>query len=897
MKISKSQWQDLEPLLDIGMEMPADARRAWLDALPETEPSAKRLIPQLRALFAAHDTAERLLEFNTLAKEMAPPVDSSPIFSEGDTIGGYRLIRLIGRGGMGEVWLADQVDGRVERQVALKLPTLTQRIDIWRQRFQRERNILARLAHPGIARLLDAGVEERITRAGYEQPYLVIEYIEGQSLSAFADERALDLTARLKLFRQVLAATIYAHRQLIVHRDLKPGNILVTPSGEVKLLDFGIAKLTQPSDITAIAGTSTNASTTATSPTSAGVGSATDFTELAGRAMTLRYAAPEQAEGEIVSTSFDVYALGVILHELVTGLSPYEAVRAGKRFTQSALAKAVVSVPSTLSLRDQDALERGLKTSRQLAKAISGDLDAIILKALRANPSERYESATAMDEDIARALEGTPVRARKGTVRYLVSRFVRRNRVWVVATNVAVVALLTGVVVIEKERREANKQRERAERHFQAVRSLSNSLLLDVHDSIKGLSGSLNARKSIAEKASQYLATVADDGEVSEELRVELAEAYRRLGNIQGQPGDANIGEIDQAMASYLRAVQLVKRFAPDMKRTDMLQRRALRSLREAWRALFYLQRDQRKDHDALESASEAAQAAARLAAMPDAPLDDRLNAAKIGYERERARAAVASTMDEARAIRISGVEAARGEVEKINQEIPNNDLVLEDLAWLRSENGHAIRGSSDPAVKRRAIEHYLNALRIREQRHERSPNDQVPLRAIVAHHNALSIVHEALGDLPAATEHALNSLARVEQLVALEPASAQFRLDLAYVLERVAQTQSKQRLWPEAEASLSRAIAIFQKLPVAMQGGGTQRKGYLGFLDTMCRVLEEQVRAPGVAVATRQAINRKLRATSEALAADATDYLKKFPRDKEVFAYKEAAERRLTAL
>jgi eukaryotic-like serine/threonine-protein kinase len=226
-KISKSQWRELEPLLNRGMEMSVDARRVWLDALPDTEPSSKELIPQLRALFAAHDTAEQNSQLNTLAKDTIAPANPAPVFAEGNTIGGYRLVRLVGRGGMGEVWLADQVDGRVQRQVALKLPTRVQHLDVWRRRFDRERDILAKLSHPHIARLYDAGVDQTLARIGLGQPYLALEYVEGVPLSHYADEKKLSITDRLRLFQQVLSAVSHAHAHLVIHRDLKPSNIVV----------------------------------------------------------------------------------------------------------------------------------------------------------------------------------------------------------------------------------------------------------------------------------------------------------------------------------------------------------------------------------------------------------------------------------------------------------------------------------------------------------------------------------------------------------------------------------------------------------------------------------------------------------------------------------------------
>ncbi|HEX5128112.1 MAG TPA: serine/threonine-protein kinase, partial [Usitatibacter sp.] len=422
MRVSPELWARLAPLLDSALDMDRSAREAWLDGLAGTQPD---LAPALRRLVEHHERAERLGELETVPRLVSPPPWSS-LHAAGDSVGPFRLLRVLGHGGMGEVWLARQVDGRVDREVALKLPDLHGAAPYWRERFRRERDILARLGHPRIARLYDAGV----TDAG--QPWLAMEYVEGIGLAQYVERHALSIPQRLALFRQVLEAVAHAHRHLVVHRDLKPANILVDATGAAKLLDFGIAKLLDDA-------------------TDAG---ADNLTRVGGRVMTLRYAAPEQIAAATITTSTDIYSLGVILHEVLTGLSPYRAVREGRPLTDVAILREEPIAPSRLAL------------PKPLPRALAGDLDAIVLKALRPDPAHRYASVEAMGEDILAFLERRPVAARAGTWRYRATRFVARHRLPLAAAAAILLTLTGSLALVETERRAAVAQKARAERHF-----------------------------------------------------------------------------------------------------------------------------------------------------------------------------------------------------------------------------------------------------------------------------------------------------------------------------------------------------------------------------------------------------------------------------------------------
>jgi len=411
MKLGADQLAILSRLGDQWLDLPQAQRRRWRD-------EAIRQYPELALPIAAiaDDSAVSRVS-PELNQTLTDRDDEEPVFSQGDTIGPYRLVREIGRGGMGVVWLADQDNGHITRTVALKLPLqhLAQRG--LRTRFARERNILAALDHPGIAKMFDAGVAED------GQPYMAMQYVSGLAITTHCDQRRLDVAARLHLFIELLDAVQYAHSNLIVHRDIKPGNILVTTEGRVMLLDFGIAKLLN-----------TQATTDVT-------GNGPAMTEFVGTALTLDYASPEQVADQPVSTRTDIYSLGVVLYELLVGRRPYHLRRA----TRAALEEAVLGqdIRSLSSVVDDASAARYGGSRRKLAKTLRGDLDAIVLKALGKTPESRYATAQSFADDLCRWLDVRPVAAQVPSRWYLTRRHLQRHR-WAVAGVALTVAGLTG---------------------------------------------------------------------------------------------------------------------------------------------------------------------------------------------------------------------------------------------------------------------------------------------------------------------------------------------------------------------------------------------------------------------------------------------------------------------
>lgn len=415
------RWQRISPLLDALLDMPATERSAHLAILRQEDA-------------ALADELERLLTLDASTPDfLATPVLQLPSgVLPGMRLGPYRLERLLGEGGMGQVWLATRADGLYERKVALKLLRPGLANPQLRQRFDRERDILARLSHPFIAQLLDAGIDAN------GQPYLALEYVEGEPIIRWCQLHQLDIPARLDLFRQVCDAVSHAHANLVVHRDLKPSNILVTASGQVRLLDFGIAKLLD------------------SQPPSA------EQTRPGMRTFTLHYAAPEQIRGEPVTTMTDVYSLGVVLYELLTGHTPYRLTRQTDAEWEEAILTGEPIRPSHAAARATPDTTRPY-TPAQLARKLSGDLDNILLRALAKRPEQRYASAEALAQDLLCHLRGQPVSARGEQVAYRLRKYLQRHR-WGIATTASILlVLLTALVVVGWQAQHALREARRAE--------------------------------------------------------------------------------------------------------------------------------------------------------------------------------------------------------------------------------------------------------------------------------------------------------------------------------------------------------------------------------------------------------------------------------------------------
>jgi serine/threonine-protein kinase len=424
MSLSGPDWVKLSRLLDEALELDPAQREQWVDSLPLEHRGLSDTLRDLLLRQSAAETSEVLLS--------TPALRGVPFAAvvAGYEVGPYRLIRELGAGGTATVWLAERADGSLRRQVALKLPRVAWLDRGLAERLNRERDILASLEHPSIARLYDAGVDA----AG--RPYLALEYVEGIPLDRYAAERGLPIAQRLSLFSRVARAVAFAHAHLIVHRDLKPTNILVKDNGEVRLLDFGIARLLQPESLHDL-----------------------HLTRAGARALTPQYAAPEQFTSQPITVATDVYSLGVLLYWLLCEHNPYEL----KRDSLAELEDAIVN-------RDPLPLTRGL--ARRAARALRGDLEMIVRKAMSKQPADRYETVSAFIDDLERYEKNLPVRAQPERFSYRVRKFVKRHRIPVVAASVAATTMVLGLSIAVRQERLAQLEAQRAERIKSFVASI-----------------------------------------------------------------------------------------------------------------------------------------------------------------------------------------------------------------------------------------------------------------------------------------------------------------------------------------------------------------------------------------------------------------------------------------
>ena len=537
--MTPERWQHVKQVLAAALELPQAERAAHLDRSYATDASLR---DDLEPLLASQQRLkDQFLDQSNLAAAAATLV--SPLgspeenFWVGRRVGPYQVVEQIGAGGMGEVYRAFRADDQYKKVVALKFVRAGQYSSDVFSRFKNERQILAGLDHPNLAKLLDGGTSDE------GMPYFVMELIEGRPITEYCDEHELSTRERLSLFLQVCAGVHYAHQRLIIHRDIKPGNVLVTADGIPKLLDFGIAKIVESGPETDMPATLTGF-----------------------RVLTPRYASPEQIQGEAMTIATDVYSLGVVLYELLTGRSPYELVNGPTQEFAREVCEKDPQKPSSVVLRVQSTSEGNPEnrpgafrkiSPEKLRKRLRGDIDNIVLMALRKEPARRYASANDLGEDIRRHLDSVPVRARNDSAWYRTTKFVARHKAGVAASVIVAIAMMAGLIVTLHEARVARIERARAERRFNDVRKLANSLMFEVHDSIRDLPGALPARKLLVNRALEYLDSLSQEASGDTDLQRELAAAYDRVGDLLGYSGAANLGDYEGARQSYEKALSI----------------------------------------------------------------------------------------------------------------------------------------------------------------------------------------------------------------------------------------------------------------------------------------------------------------------------------------------------
>jgi serine/threonine protein kinase len=524
--MNSARWQQIRSLFDEAVELDTAEREKYLSAVTD-----KDILAEVRKMFAADN--ESLIQHSPFSDLSTDGGNRVP-----EKIGRYKIVREIGRGGMGAVYEAVRDDGEFSQRAAVKIIKRGMDSDEIVRRFRNERQILAELQHPNIARLFDGGVSSE------GSPFYVMEFIEGLPIDNYCRENNSAVTEKLALFRQVCSAVSYAHSQLIVHRDLKPSNILITKDKNVKLLDFGIAKVLN-SDSQESPGTATQLGM-----------------------MTPAYASPEQIRGEKVTTVSDVYSLGVVLYELLAGERPYRTE--GKSYPEllELVARTQPRKPS------ETASAALVKTNQAKCKNsnLKGDLDNIVLKALQKDPARRYHSVEQFSEDIRRYLDGQPVSARPDTFSYRLSKFVGRNKVPAIAGLLVFLSLCAGITVALWQTWRAEWQRTLAEHRFTEVRELANSVIFKYHDAIAALPGSTSVRELLVTDATKYLDNLANDSGSDPALQRELALAYIKLGDVRGKAYAANIGDTAGAVDSYRKAAALLEKAVAADKNNNELK-------------------------------------------------------------------------------------------------------------------------------------------------------------------------------------------------------------------------------------------------------------------------------------------------------------------------------------
>ncbi len=522
-------WRRAETLFHQLADSTEEERDQKLAGLREGD---QLLYGEVRSLLDAFD-AERAAALASLhrsdaAGRVPPPIDVDWLVDPsgeqdawiGRVLGQYRLEHLLGRGGMGAVYKASRAADELNLTVAVKIIAARFKSEWLRQHFLQERQLLATLNHPHIARLIDGGF------ADGGEPYLVMEYVEGRSLDTYCEQENLDVGQIVRLFLQLCEAVAHTHRNLVVHRDLKPSNVLVNSQGVLKLLDFGAAKLLDAS------------------------GDGAPATRMGLRAFTPDYASPEQIFGQTVTVSSDVYSLGVILYRILSGRLPFDLQHQSSAALLRNFQDTRPAPPSDAVTRVASGGGQAEESRRIRASQLRGDLDAIVLKALRTEPEMRYRDVDTFMADLRAYLEDRPVTARAGDFRYRALKFLHRNRVPVASAVALFAVMAAGATATVLQARVAVEEEARARAGLQSVRRLSRLLLLDFYDQVSALPGSQDVQRKLVGQAHSYLGRLSAESNNEEDLRLELIEAYVRLGKVQSSPPPQGLGDYEGALAS-----------------------------------------------------------------------------------------------------------------------------------------------------------------------------------------------------------------------------------------------------------------------------------------------------------------------------------------------------------
>ncbi|MEY2562492.1 MAG: eukaryotic-like serine/threonine-protein kinase [Verrucomicrobiota bacterium] len=749
--ISGEREQHVAELVKSALECPREERTAFLNEACADDPNIRA---EVESFLQFQEEASQFIEQGALhvAAQTLAGEPASPLLRQ---IEGYQIISRVGVGGMGEVYLAQ--DTKLRRKVALKLVRAGMDTAEIVARFRHEEQILASLNHPNIAQLYGAGI------AAGDVPFFAMEYVEGTRIDEYCNAHALPTAARLQLFRKVCAAVHYAHQRLVIHRDLKPSNILVTTNGEPKLLDFGIAKLVEGQD------------------------AFTQMQTLPG-AMTPDYASPEQIRGDAMTTSSDVYSLGVLLYEILTGQRPYRL----KTRSPDEIARAITDQeperPSTVVARAPNSSFAILHASFP-----KGDLDNIVLMALRKEPQRRYASVEQFSDDIRRHLEGRPVIAHKDTLAYRATKFVKRQKLAMAATTLILATLIAAIILTSQQKR-------RAERRFNDVRQLSNALLFEIAPKIERLEGSTDAREALVSRALAYLDSLGEEAGGDPQLQSELATAYEKVGEIQGAPRKPNLSDFSGALLSYGKASKIRQQFLR-AKPADFEQRHRL-AVNLA--ATSFIREWTSDITGALEDSKRALGLFEILAADRPDLLDVQLEMAEAKLD-----LATIHYFNDQTAEVYPPLRMALATLEGLRQSHPENTEVLRLLARAYTDLGMTLYW--DGKQKEGEVE-MEKAFAVNKPLVASHPKDNVLRQSLLYTYLQASQLHEESN--PARSMEILGeALQFAEQSVQSDAANIQARQNLAKTYSMLGVISLHLKNWNDAAAHLEKSFAAFAEL------------------------------------------------------------------------------------
>jgi serine/threonine protein kinase/tetratricopeptide (TPR) repeat protein len=713
------RWNLIQDIFQSALELPSSERTEYLTRACGND---DELRSEVESLLANDSTGTAILR-SLVAGDLKELAESPGPSDVGLKVGPYRLVRELDGGGMGIVYLAVRSDDQYFQIVAIKMVRKGMETLALLQRFRAERQILATLSHPNIGTILDGGDSED------GRPYIVMEYVEGQPITLASETRSLSIRQRIDLFRSVCSAVHYAHQKLVIHRDIKPSNVLVTSEGIVKLIDFGISKPLAPELIPG-----------ELIPTEGGQ-----------RLMTPDYASPEQLLGQKLTTATDIYSCGVLLFELLTGSRPYTLHGLSPAAAEKVISEQENPKPSSV---------RGL--SERTRTELSGDLDRIILMAMDKEPSRRYASADDLDQDLLRFLQAKPVLARKATTSYRLSKFLARHKTTSLMAGVAGVVLAGSILFVSAQSRAA-------EARVRQVQALADTAISDMTEKLQGSSVSVEVQASLFHSTLTYLNRLRESSGNDPRLLLMLSKAYRRVGNLEGSPFVANLGNFGNAIASFQAALQtaiLAHARSPGEESTT--------ALIQAYHQLGQIETFAGNLHEARDHYQQClALASDFLRQKLDDPLRKQLLAASyagLGYVQLSGLETDKAVQNDRAAILALGVDPTGNEA---------NDRIL---AVLYARLGSALNelGSNGEAI---AI--YERAIAIGEDLAWKFPSNQNKRNAFVLYNNNVDLLagRETLnaGETHKAQIYARKALASAEELAASDSTNVQARSDLAY--------------------------------------------------------------------------------------------------------------------